>query len=153
MSNGLDRMPYNGNKVIKDHGESLKQPNWDNLHKKEVIGGYSILTVGKDNYIKRVGMIRWYMGRSSLASRVYCVLNVFGTHTFAGRHGEGWAGGYGYCRQSAALGEAIKNAGYDLQANVHGCGVETAIHGVRAVFKTILTRREMNRIHFSYFGG
>lgn len=37
--------------------------------------------------------------------------------------GSGWAGGCGYCKQSAAASEAIKNAGFETATQSSGAGM------------------------------
>jgi hypothetical protein len=91
---------------------------------------------------------RFYMGRSSSASNVYCSLWVHGAEYCAGH---GVAGGYGYHKESAALQGAIKMAGITLfgsnyarahdqkrvnfkdLAHIGGCGygsMETALKAI-----------------------
>lgn len=48
-------------------------------------------------------------------------------------NGSGWAGGYGYCKESTACEEALMSAGIELRESVSGKGmgrVERAIEGV-----------------------
>ena len=48
-------------------------------------------------------------------------------------NGSGWAGGYGYCKESTACEEALVSAGIELRESVSGKGmgrVERAIEGV-----------------------
>lgn len=60
--------------------------------------------------------VRCWMGRSSQASTVYASIWV---STKDGKYtsGHGSAGGYGYCKESAAIDEAIKSAGIKLRGS------------------------------------
>lgn len=72
-----------------------------------------LLVIGyKNGEFKELIDARFYMGRSASASVVYCSVWIHG----AGIHtsGRGSAGGYGYHKESAALADAIENAGYSL---------------------------------------
>jgi hypothetical protein len=42
--------------------------------------------------------------------------------------GKGKAGGCGYCKESAAIDSALRDAGIELAKSIHGCG-EQAIRG------------------------
>ncbi len=91
---------------------------------------------------------RFYMGRSRTASTVYCALWVHGAEHCAGN---GYASGYGYHKESAALASAITCAGIELygssyarsdssekvdfkkRAYISGCGhssMETALKAI-----------------------
>lgn len=63
---------------------------------------------------------RCWMSRSSSASVVYCSIWVDGPN--AGWSGYGTAGGYGYHKASAALAEAIRSAGWELDKGLDGRG-------------------------------
>jgi hypothetical protein len=47
--------------------------------------------------------------------------------------GSGSAGGYGYCKESAAAGEALRNAGFTLSENISGVGRDAIRAAVLAV--------------------
>ena len=48
-----------------------------------------------------------------------------------------------YCKQSACVGEAISNAGYDLKHNINGVGMGAIRGALLAIGKTI-TRRKLH---------
>jgi hypothetical protein len=73
---------------------------------------------------------RFYMGRSSSASNVYCSLWVHGAEYCAGH---GTAGGYGYHKESAALQSAINSAGVTL----YGSNYARSNDKERANFKRV----------------
>ena len=56
-------------------------------------------------------------------SRVYAAFWLHIDNTFVS--GSGWAGGCGYCKQSAAASEAIKNAGFETDIQSSGAGMST----------------------------
>lgn len=69
------------------------------------------------------------------AQTAYCALWVSGEKVY--NQGTGRAGGGGYCKESAAVGDAIDSAGWDLDGNIHGVG-ETAIkEALLAIAKAI----------------
>lgn len=72
-----------------------------------------------DNHIRTLVEARFYMGRSRNSSTVYASFWVHGGDYLAG-HAK--AGGWGYHKQSAALGSAIRNAGITLDASIDGVG-------------------------------
>ncbi len=86
----------------------------------------SLKTVAyKDGRFYIVVDARFYSGRSAGASTVYCAIWVHGDHFYTS--GRGNAGGYGYHKTSAALSDACKSAGIEIEKNgkywyFHGCG-------------------------------
>ncbi len=94
---------------------------------KELVSRYLVI----DKKTERVIVdCRCYMGRSSSSSQVYASIWInsikplgddaegFATYT----SGHGIAGGYGYHKESAAIGEAISSSGFTLFGNVSGYG-------------------------------
>lgn len=94
---GTNKGGYSADQMARKHLESMAQVMFDNGPIVEV---------------------RFYVGRSRQASRVYCTLEVT-TDQPSFRRAVGWAGGSGYHKQSAALQEAITNAGYTLHGDVY----------------------------------
>lgn len=89
----------------------------DYSNKKELVSSWSV--VGTINgELREIVTVRCYMGRSRNSSTVYASIWVNGDdiHT----SGKGCAGGYGYNKHSAAVGEAIKSAGIELYGNPYG---------------------------------
>lgn len=90
----------------------------------------------RDDRMRQVIDARWYMGRSSQASTVYCSVWI---RTRDGRTftGHGSAGGYGYHKESAAFDEALTSAGVKLSDphSVHGCGDGPIRDAMEAVMK------------------
>jgi hypothetical protein len=87
---------------------------------KEQIRGIKLI----DKKTERVIVdARWYMGRSTSASAVYCSLWCMGRGVYESAHstsGKGTACGYGYHKASAALASAITSAGITLYGSPYG---------------------------------
>ena len=67
--------------------------------------------------LQTIATARFYMGRSSQASTVYCCLWVHGEKSTSGK---GQAGGWGHHRTSQALANAISSAGIELWGDQYG---------------------------------
>ena len=98
-------------------------------YKKEMIRTYNVITDG----LKEIITARCYMGRSASASTVYASIwiNASDVHT----SGKGKAGGYGYHKESAAIGAAIESAGITLDQSIEGVGntaIEDALKAIAA---------------------
>jgi len=79
---------------------------------------------------------RFWMGRSSQASTVYCSVWIYQQTTGGGfdyHGGTGSAGGFGYHKESAALDEALRSAGVTLSTPIHGAGDHAMEAALRAV--------------------
>ena len=57
--------------------------------------------------------------------------------------GTGKAGGYGYCKESAALAEALERAGVELSENIAGRGQGAMREAVEAVAKAVTGKRRV----------
>ena len=88
-----------------------------NYHgKKELVDTWKVIATKKGEFHEAVDCRCW-MGKSRTASVVHCSIWVHGTgHWMTGR---GSAGGYGYHKASAAVGDAIESAGITLWGNVY----------------------------------
>ena len=89
--------------------------------KKAMIRTYNVITEGLENIIT----VRCYMGRSKESSTVYASIWI-DTPCYHSS-GKGKASGYGYHRNSTAIGEAIESAGITLDQSIDGVG-NGAIH-------------------------
>ena len=81
---------------------------------KELVSAYSLVVRLPSGEMREVITVRCYMGRSASASVIHAVMWV----KCADGHwtsGSGSAGGYGYHKESAAIADAIKSAGIELQ--------------------------------------
>ena len=98
------------------------------LHKQ-----YTLLNLGAAPYLTPAGIPQY---PSTAIVRVYwpaqtayaCVWLSFADSYSVGK---GKAGGYGYCKESAAIDEALRSAGIQLEHSIHGVG-ESAIWGALA---------------------
>ena len=95
----------------------------------------------KDNYFHRQIEAIDTEGKTILTLRTYftdrrvyaCLWVRVSLNNWEMANGSGWAGGYGYCKESTACEEALVSAGIELQKSVSGKGmgrVERAIEGV-----------------------
>lgn len=108
---------------------TLEQPTYNgkNLsYTKELARAWSYI-VGK----KEVLVVRWYMGRSRTASRVYCT--IWGSRF----SGTGHAGGYGYDKFSAAFQKACQDAGITLDKSIAGVGDEAVRQALLAIGESV----------------
>lgn len=86
---------------------------------KELVKAYSVIARNDKGEVIEAITVRYWMGHSRTASRVYCTVWL---HDGLGGAGHGTAGGYGYHRNSAALSAAIDSAGIKLSADIAGVG-------------------------------
>ena len=95
--------------------------------KKELTKTFNVVTDG----LKEVITVRCYMGRSANASTVYASvwINTSEVHT----SGKGKAGGYGYHKASAAIGDAINSAGIALDTDISGVGNSAILDALTAI--------------------
>ena len=121
------RAPYDVNPVL-----SLDpQHNGKNLYgEKETVNTMSYTCI-VDGKIKEPIKLVWWMGRSRNASRVYCTIWLGHGEIHAAGHG--WAGGWGYHKESAAAHEAMNSAGVKLTKPFDGCGTRSIEVAVLAI--------------------
>lgn len=81
---------------------------------KETVSKYLVLDKNGKEFVD----CRVYMGRSWSASTVYASIWVHGDGVYTA--GSGKAGGYGYHKESAAIGSAISDAGIELYGSPYG---------------------------------
>jgi hypothetical protein len=96
--------------------------NGRNMDRKETVTRWTLIAFD-DNQFKELATIRWYMGRSSSASVVYCTIWVTGHVVTDGCSGSGHAGGGGYCKSSAAFEDALHKAGIKTDKGISGRGM------------------------------
>ena len=100
-------------------------------YKKEMIRTYNVITDG----LKEIITARCYMGRSASASTAYASIwiNASDVHT----SGKGKAGGYGYHKESAAIGAAIESAGITLDQSIDGVGDGAIEEALKAIAQAL----------------
>ena len=102
----------------------------------------SVVGIDKDGEIIQPVIARFY----ATQARIYCCLWIHGEPYTSG---SGWAGGYGYHKASAALQEAITNAGFTLSEPIDGRG-DTAIDAALlaiAYYASRITSARIIRAH------
>ncbi|MCK5236187.1 MAG: hypothetical protein KAR06_04300 [Deltaproteobacteria bacterium] len=88
--------------------------------KKETIETYNVVT-NTDTGLREIIVARVYMSRSADgASPKYASIWIHDNKLNTAGHGS--AKGYGYCKTSAAIGEAIRSAGIKLSRSIDGTG-------------------------------
>ena len=94
---------------------------------KELVKSYNVIT----DTLREIIIARCYMGRSANASTVYASvwINTSEVHT----SGKGKAGGYGYHKVSAAIGDAINSAGIALDTDISGVGNSAILDALTAI--------------------
>jgi hypothetical protein len=98
---------------------------------KELVKSYNVIT----DTLREIIMARCYMGRSANASTVYASvwINTSEVHT----SGKGKAGGYGYHKESAAIGAAIESAGITLDQSIDGVGDAAIEEALKAIAQAL----------------
>ena len=105
--------------------------NGRNLHNtKEVVRAYSYVKNDKE-----IITVRWYMGRSSKSSVIYCSVWINTSDIYFS--GMEKAGGYGYDKYSASFENACESAGISISPSISGVG-ESAIKEVLSEIGRIL---------------
>jgi len=105
-------------------------------HNKETVSEKNVVALYKGELFNPI-TVRWYMGRSNSASVVFCSIWCHSRHKGLHCAGNGSAGGYGYHKESAALGDALRSAGIELDRSISGAG-DTAISGaLEAITKAL----------------
>jgi len=90
-------------------------------NEKELVEEFNAVLI-HDGEIKNPVTVRWYMGRSKSASKVYCSIWVSGANISVAGHGT--AGGGGYCKKSASFARACESAGIEtIDADGRGTSV------------------------------
>ena len=97
------------------------------------------------NGIRPLIIMRFY----GTNSRIYCAVWVqgwaFGKN---GSSGTGYAGGYGYCRESASAQDALEAAGFKFKKNVSGVGMRIVEDALAEIAK--MHGKRWNFIHTSH---
>ena len=109
----------------------VEQSNARNLSdKKEIVSTLTVVAF-RDGEFHHPVTARFYMGRASSASTVYCDLWVSARDYCTS--GRGQAGGYGYHKESQALEDAIESAGIKLSRSIGGVGDSAMRDAITAI--------------------
>ncbi len=119
------------NLVVTLPNKDASVSNGQNLsYKKEMVRAFSYVKNDKE-----IITVRWYMGRSSKSSVIYCSLWINASDIYFS--GMGKAGGYGYDKYSASFENACESAGISISPSISGVG-ESAIKEVLSEIGRIL---------------
>jgi len=121
-------------------------------NEKETVNKFVVL--GKINgELREVVDCRCYMARSASASVVYASVWVHGNNIYTS--GKGSAGGYGYHKESAAVGSALSNAGIELWGSPYANEVNTWLYDEQRSMtpKEIAARRRKQNKQRAHIGG
>ena len=114
--------------------------NGRNQDNKETINAWNLIAF-KDGKFQELITARWYMGRSSTASVVYCTVwfsDPIFNHSrgdWTSASGTGKAGGGGYCKRSSAFYAAMRNAGIKCDHDISGRGMSVVEDALIALGK------------------
>lgn len=134
--------------VIRNPQENAR--NYSN--EKELVSHWSVIGKIKGE-LREVVTVKCYMGRSTNASTVYASLWVHVAGFYCS--GKGSAGGYGYHKESAAVGEAIASAGIELYGKA--CGIPQYDYNEKRAYteeeqKAMLRKAMKERCHINGVG-
>jgi hypothetical protein len=101
---------------------------------KETVGIRSLVVLSKGE-LKEVVDVRFYMGRSNSASKVFC--SIWCNNSKQSLSGTGSAGGGGYHKESAAFSDAVSSAGIELSVSVDGVGDRAIDDAMKAIAKAL----------------
>ncbi len=111
-----------------------KQDNGKNYGgEKETVCRYSLVVLQDDGTLGEVVNVVVYMGRSRTASKVYASVWLGCYERSVHTSGTGSAGGYGYHKESAAVGKAFTSAGIELAEDIRGRGTRAIYDALEAV--------------------
>ena len=105
-----------------------------NQHEGETVKELMLVTCDrKTGKFDQPVLAVWTMGRSRNASRVYCTVWAHDRARKVYVSGSGWAGGYGYCKYSAAFSEACKAARISFDEGIAGAGMTQVKVAMKAI--------------------
>lgn len=106
-------------------------PKSNNLgsYRKEKAGlhrQFTLLSLEEGSMGSQFAIVRVYWPRE----QAYCCVWLHTRDAYA--IGKGKAGGYGYCKESAAVDEALRSAGVQLEHCIHGVGINAVREALHA---------------------
>lgn len=90
---------------------------------------------------REVVTLRMWMAGGSKANRVYATIWTRSKDASRRFNGHGHAGGYGYCKKSAAAQAAIDSAGITLTEDVSGRGMTSVEEALTAIARALGARK------------
>jgi hypothetical protein len=113
--------------------------------KRELTDAISMVAMVPGRGMCEVITIRCYMGRSSRSSVVYASVWIngpsYGKRAGMWTSGNGSAGGGGYCKRSAAIGDAFRSADVKLSHSINGRGMSAVRDACEAIGRAMGLRR------------
>jgi len=119
------------NQVVSKLHRSNDKGSMGNIRAKEFIKGIKLLSPSHGH--QQVIDCRLYVGRSAKSSRVYACVWVHAPKAPEYLYTHGYAGGWGYDKKSAAVWDALNNAGFAFRADFSGRGMDSAVDALRSV--------------------
>lgn len=108
---------------------NIKESAYNARDNQALLHQYTVLAE-TENGIREIAIARLYASLRRDANKVTCILWTNGSHN---ANASGWASGYGYHKGSAALADAISNAGIKLTDNISGCGNDAMREALLAI--------------------
>lgn len=108
---------------------NIKESAYRARDNQALLHQYTVLAE-TENSIRELVIARLYASRRHDANRITCILWTRGGHN---ANASGCASGYGYHKGSAALADAIRNAGIKLTENISGCGDDAMREALLAI--------------------
>lgn len=143
---GESRLGYDYNRATVDP-ERLQRNAINRSGEKETIDTIVALAVDSTGRVHEAARVVLYMARSGDgASPVYCAAWFHSPASGWGEaSGKGAAGGYGYCKRSSAIVDAIRSAGIKLAApNIGGAGIPAAKVAIGAACRAMGWRSSLH---------
>ena len=126
--------------ITADISKAVNKNDQGRYRDKERIRVYHVAILAQKSQYRRemqqIVTFELLRSRSRNASTVYC---AFWAHNKAGDWfgASGSAGGYGYDKASAAVGDALRNAGVQLSEGIWAVGEQAIIEALWAVANTL----------------
>jgi hypothetical protein len=113
-------------------------------HRKEngLHRGYKVLAIDNNRKVHHAVDCRLYWP----AERVYCCIWYSNGEIYGS--GSGYAGGYGYCKQSAAIADALIACGIDYDTHLSGVGLEKAREVLKAIGQYLYPDAQIEVVEF-----
>ena len=108
---------------------NIKESAYKARDNQALLHQYSVIAE-TENGIRELVIARLYASLRRYANRITCILWTEGSHN---ANASGYNGTYGLHRGSAALADAIRNAGIKLTDNISGCGNDAMREALLAI--------------------
>lgn len=108
---------------------NIKESAFKARDNQALLHQYSVIAE-TENGIREIVIARLYASLRRGSNRVTCILWTNGGHN---ANASGYNGTYGLHRGSAALADAISNAGIKLTENISGCGNDAMREALLAI--------------------